>query len=598
MDVEGRSEEVTRPEAKGWTLGYVKHRFFQGWASFSRSYRRLLVICLEQVAFLGIDLDLQMDALRDDFVASKSFRLYVESVFDECDVEGSGKLDGGEFYAAVLLLYHHLNKIPFSRKKFPPKREVVMRLFQEYYEQQQVVLELIEKKGMMLEDLKDPKDKQVSSQRTTTDSRLKKVAPKVVRESAFTLVFFFIYLSVYNLWLCRHCEPVMSVSMQAASGFIALALGLFLFNGTEIVIDELPHANLFHRTSKRLRAKEAAAQAGKHKKEATIPEVYKITFLAMCEDHFSDVLASETWRILSVAVILPLAAYQLKRFLFRIRIVSDVFHSQRLFPEEAVVPTFVSLVLLIFPFIDSYVEKNVLWHDFAAGNHREYFKKYNRRALLDPKRWKMMESNRDSLRRHFKSENLKRKRAKRREKFRKSILEWNSDAEGIDTVRVEGSQHQIFSDTDGEQNESKTRPTTRKKVSKNVRRRSVMSDEQEPEHETDSTSASREGNKRKKSYFSDDDPVEVLSDSGVSQTGKQPQKTPQQRTETSTSPKVLEAKSKLESTPESNPNPNPKPTLSKPKLPPRQAVTEETQPQESRNNGKETTSEVQALKEL
>lgn len=508
------SEAVSRPRRgsddapKGWTLANMKHKVFSGWARFSKSYRRGLGWCLEQVAYLGIDLDLQMDALRDDFVTSKTFRVYVEKVFDECDVDGTGKLDGGEFYAAVLLLYHHLNRIPFSRKKFPPERAVVMRLFKEYYEQQEQVLALIEKKGLLLADL----DKRASLRLQAKDSRLSKVAPRVIRESAFSVLFFVIYLSVYNLWLCRNCEPVMSMYLHAAAGAISLGLGLFLFNGTEIMIDELPATTVFSRGGKE---KKKGKKEEKRRRSVGPPEVDKVTFLAMCQDHFTDVLASETWRILSVAVILPFFAYQLKKMLFSVKVINDLFHAQRLFPEEAVIPTFVSLVLLIFPFIDSYVEKNVLWHDFAQGNHRSYFKKTHRPKLLDPERWQVTKeavtNGRDSLTRKNRKKLKREKRRERRQTTHEYIMKLTSDAEeeekagDIETVHVEG-QRMYASDTEVE-------------TEKELAKKEADGEKQEPEGE------STLGFLPKKAYFSDDeDPVEILSDSGGSITSIEKEK--------------------------------------------------------------------------
>ena len=507
-------------QKQSWTMDRVKHEAFAAWARFSRSYRRLLAFCLEQVAYLGIDLDLQMDALRDDFVTSKTFRIYVEQVFDECDVDGTGKLDGGEFYAAVLLLYHHLNRIPFSRKKFPPERAVVMRLFHEYYEQQEKVLQMINQKLLVLAEL-DPKDKRKSLRRNMKDSRLKKIAPRIVRESAFSLLFFVLYLVVYNGWICRNCEPV-SGYLQAAAGAVALGIGLFVFNGTEIMIDELP-GDLFARQVRV--GEEGEEEKGKRKsrKVKVEPEVSKVTFLAMCQDHFTDVLASETWRILSVAVFLPLMAYQLKKFLFGFSLVSNLFHSQRLFPEEAVIPTFVSLVLLIFPFIDSYVEKNVLWHDFAKEKHRGYFKKYHKQ-LLDPERWKLTEAavdqGRDSLPRKKRKENTNTKRNQRRQRLRKSIRElthlpemeiqvqYDSD---IETVHVEEDDMHFASDGEVEHGDNGGKTTARKQP----RRGSIMSDKQEPEAEKENAFSQLQDNVRKKSYMSDE-ALEVLSDGGKS----------------------------------------------------------------------------------
>lgn len=89
-------------------VSLLRQRFYGSLEDLSSGYKELLVYCLQQVAFLGIDLQLQIDSLREDFVNSASFKEYVENVFVECDVDRNDGLDGGEFYAAVLLLYHEV----------------------------------------------------------------------------------------------------------------------------------------------------------------------------------------------------------------------------------------------------------------------------------------------------------------------------------------------------------------------------------------------------------------------------------------------------------------------------------------------------------
>lgn len=86
----------------------LKHRVIELGNSFSRQYKAFLASILEQIAFLGIDLELQIDSLREDFVKSRTFLDYVNKVFDECDVDKNDQLEPAEFYAAVLLLYHQV----------------------------------------------------------------------------------------------------------------------------------------------------------------------------------------------------------------------------------------------------------------------------------------------------------------------------------------------------------------------------------------------------------------------------------------------------------------------------------------------------------
>lgn len=117
--------------------------------SISRYYKMALAIFLKNLAYLGLNLEMEVDALGEDFVQSDTFLKYVNDVFDECDVDADGYLEAGEFFAAVLLLYHQFNKIPFSGRKSPPARQYIMRMFEKYtnLQQNEMLLKELENKG-------------------------------------------------------------------------------------------------------------------------------------------------------------------------------------------------------------------------------------------------------------------------------------------------------------------------------------------------------------------------------------------------------------------------------------------------------------------
>lgn len=78
-------------------------------STLTKQYKAALLYILEKIAYIGIDVQLQVDALREDFVKSNTFLDFVHTVFEECDVDKNNKLGPAEFYAAVLLLYHKVH---------------------------------------------------------------------------------------------------------------------------------------------------------------------------------------------------------------------------------------------------------------------------------------------------------------------------------------------------------------------------------------------------------------------------------------------------------------------------------------------------------
>jgi hypothetical protein len=66
----------------------------------------------------------------DGFVASERFVAMVDSAFAQCDVDGSGTIDAGELFAAILLLNHQLNMLPLGKRQQPPSREAVRALLE------------------------------------------------------------------------------------------------------------------------------------------------------------------------------------------------------------------------------------------------------------------------------------------------------------------------------------------------------------------------------------------------------------------------------------------------------------------------------------
>eukprot|EP00924_Labyrinthula_sp_SR-Ha-C_P000551 maker-scaffold_27-snap-gene-2.55-mRNA-1 protein AED:0.01 eAED:0.01 QI:75/1/1/1/1/1/3/618/250 len=72
-----------------------------------------------------------LDSFRSEQIFTRSFKRMVRQVFDEVDIDGNGYVDKAELYAAILLLYHRINSIPWGGRKPPPRRVFIMRLFDE-----------------------------------------------------------------------------------------------------------------------------------------------------------------------------------------------------------------------------------------------------------------------------------------------------------------------------------------------------------------------------------------------------------------------------------------------------------------------------------
>jgi hypothetical protein len=62
----------------------------------------------------------------NSFVTSARFRRMVDATFEQCDLDGSGTIDAGELFSALLLLNHSLNKLPLGSRQHPPSRARVL----------------------------------------------------------------------------------------------------------------------------------------------------------------------------------------------------------------------------------------------------------------------------------------------------------------------------------------------------------------------------------------------------------------------------------------------------------------------------------------
>jgi hypothetical protein len=62
----------------------------------------------------------------NSFVTSARFRRMVDATFEQCDLDGSGTIDAGELFSALLLLNHSLNMLPLGSRQHPPSRARVL----------------------------------------------------------------------------------------------------------------------------------------------------------------------------------------------------------------------------------------------------------------------------------------------------------------------------------------------------------------------------------------------------------------------------------------------------------------------------------------
>lgn len=109
-------------------------------------------------------------------------------------------------------------------------------------------------------------------------------------------------------------------------------------------------------------------------------------FVELCQDHFQYVVASEGWRLLAHAVLVPFVAIRLKALVFSIPVVRNVFSRQHYFSEDLVAGILVTLILTLFPFIEAVVQR-LMWADYAdeeqLSSRQRKRRSRRRRHVLD-----------------------------------------------------------------------------------------------------------------------------------------------------------------------------------------------------------------------
>mmetsp|Transcript_5039 Transcript_5039/g.5716 ORF Transcript_5039/g.5716 Transcript_5039/m.5716 type:complete len:474 (-) Transcript_5039:782-2203(-) len=380
----------------------VQHLVWWVFESISRYYKMTLAIFLKNLAYVGLNLEMEVDALGEDFVQSDTFLKYVNDVFDECDVDGDGYLEGGEFFAAVLLLYHQFNKIPFSGRKSPPARQYIVRMFEKYtnLQQSEMLLKELENKG------KNPSENNETWYRQKKrGKRVRKFFVVLLQQMVFAATLIFGYEYARNMLCADKCADTgqhpTKINRTIAATIVSTAcVTVFSFSGLlySEARESLADRRKENTTKDLLKTKSTETIKGEKEKLYSLNREY---FVELCQDHFQYVVASEGWRLLAHAVLVPFVAIRLKALVFSIPLVRNVFSRQHYFSEDLVAGILVTLILTLFPFVEAVVQR-LMWSDYAdeeqLSARQRKRRSRRRRHVLDedfvPAEVKKLEKNR------------------------------------------------------------------------------------------------------------------------------------------------------------------------------------------------------------
>mmetsp|Transcript_7447 Transcript_7447/g.9772 ORF Transcript_7447/g.9772 Transcript_7447/m.9772 type:complete len:516 (+) Transcript_7447:47-1594(+) len=409
--------------------------------SISRTYKHLLAALLKNAAYIGLDMQMEVDAMGEDFVQSDTFLKYTNNVFDECDVDGNGYLHGGEFYAAVLLLYHQLNKIPFSGRKTPPAREFIMRMFDEYslLQQQETLMEQIEiRKDKSKKALENSKKflfgRQLSfhferaglgNHANGSHGFFSNLFPQLLFGGLLLSIYEFIRNQQHrvDLWICgsdrsicQQFDPSTINRTIAASLAVITCVTIFSLMGLNLTSAAHIHERLndMDRNKQSEGAGKGSALVKGQTRPDNTPALNREYFIELCQDHFQNLVASEGWRLLAHAVLVPVVAIRLKGLIFAIPLVRKSFAKQKYFSEDIVAGVLITLILTLFPFIEPVVVR-LMWGNYVdeKKSKREKKKRRSRKRRHVP--------NEDHVPADVKKKEKNKRKDKRRREIRRSV---------------------------------------------------------------------------------------------------------------------------------------------------------------------------------
>ena len=297
---------------------------------FERTLKQVIVMLLKLCANIGVDLQLEIEALRNNIVSSKTFSESLERTFSQCDNDSDNALNISEFYCAILLLYHKLNKIPFTGKRSPPRKHRVEALFRSYVRKQN-------------DTLPETMPKVINDQveNSQNNNEIWKIVFTV--DNLLSLSSFFVGFQFLNV-----CFTLL-LHIPFEFNFIVFFIQFVTFHlaGFSIITVQQILATRRDAESSPPKVMYNSQQSKKDDKQLLMT---KETFLYLCQKHFSNLVFTELWRMLFKAVLIPYVAYHVK-------VASDILLSWILSfgSNEDTVSVPLSIVLSVNMFIFAFV---------------------------------------------------------------------------------------------------------------------------------------------------------------------------------------------------------------------------------------------------